>query len=250
MVRRRGAFTLIELMVATTIAGLVVVMAAAGLGMSVSSLRRGNAAAERLGRLKATSYGIRVELASIHALPQTTSPLASVTEGGPLYSAPTREDALRSPFFGGADEVQFVTSRLVSAGVRSPGLHRVRYFVRTEDNDDDEPPGLYKEVSPYFGGKAEERMAEAGEERPGEVEFLLDPDVVAMSIEYLNPAEEEMREAEEESEGVETFKLADGSEWAPDVPEVVNVTLDYGDEQVRIWVQTGARYGPAAEELL
>jgi len=250
MMRRRGAFTLLELVVAMTIAGLIVVMAAVGLRMSVNSLRRGSAEAERLARLKATSYGIRVELASVHALPQVASPRPSAGAEVPVYDVLSREDALENPFFGGADEVQFVASRTVSAGVASPGLRRVRYFVRTEDNDDDEPPGLYKEVSPYFGAKAEERMAEADEEPAGKVEFLLDPDVVAMSIEYLNPAEEEMREVEEEAEAVEVFELEDGSEWVPDVPEIVNVTLDYGDEQVRISVQTGARYGPAAEELL
>ena len=60
MMRRRGAFTLLELVVAMTIAGLIVVMAAVGLRMSVSSLRRGSAEAERLARLKATSSALSV----------------------------------------------------------------------------------------------------------------------------------------------------------------------------------------------
>ena len=253
MTRKRGAFTLLELVVAMTIAGLVVVTAAVGLRVSISSLQRGNAETDRLSRLKAISYGLRVELASVYPLPPVSSPTTPFSYGYPVHEILTREEALRNPFFGGSDEIQFVTSRVISAGVGSPGLHRVRYLVRTEDDVEDEPPGLYKEVSPYFGAKAEERMAEANEERPGGAEFLLDPEVVGMSVEYLNPAAEEAAaasEAEEETEGEdEMYKLGDGSEWVPEVPEVIRVTLDYGDEQVCITAQTGAKCGPGAEEL-
>jgi len=251
MTRRERAFTLIEMVVATTIAGLVVLTAAVGLRMSISSLQRGNAETERLERLKAISYGLRVELASAYPLPTVKSPVTSYSVGYPVYDVMTREAALKNAFFGGSDEIQFVTSRVLSGGAGGPGLHRVRYFVRSEDNNDDVSPGLYKEVSPYFGAKAEERMAESGEERPGQVEFLLDPTVISMSVEYLNPAvDAEASESEAEAASEEEYELADGSQWVPDVPEVVSVTLDYGDEELRITAQTGARCGPAAEEIL
>jgi len=83
------------------------------------------------------------------------------------------------------------------------------------------------------------------------VEFLLDPTVISMSVEYLNPAvDAEASESEAEAASEEEYELADGSQWVPDVPEVVSVTLDYGDEELRITAQTGARCGPAAEEIL
>ncbi len=236
---------------ATTIAGMVVVTAAAGLRASIGAWQRGTLEADRLDRARAITYAMRVELASIFPRLEQVS-LRTRTEPAVWDEVLTTEEARARPFFGGEGELVFVTSRVLSAGTKSPGVHRVRYFVKTDDGG--EPLGLYKEVVPYFGWEAQQIDEENEEEPPGKVEFALDPTVVGLSIEYLNPRREEEllereREGEEEQESVETRELSEGGVWVAEVPEVINVTLDYGAAELRVSVQTGAHCREAEEVL-
>ncbi len=239
MRRKSGrGFTLLELVVALGISGLVLLMVGASLRLCIRSWEKSNVQLQRHQRLRTIGNGLASELSSA-TLPRTSTARRVVFERDTTYRSAYlgREEEDTRTFVGRIDSIAFVTPLVILAGKPAVGLYRVEYFVRAEQDGE---PGLVCRIGPYFGP---DYVPDETEMR----EILIHPDVTEMEFSYLNPSKDK------DATGLEIeTPLAEGEEITVP-PEMIGLTFyckagaSEEVEEYRLSIPLGTGYGMLVE---